>query len=100
MENKSCILSILNDYQYVISVRSHHYLVFLRSHSKEGEIVGGVELLEHGLGLVHEIVEEAAVLHRGGVVQRGLDGHAVRFDNDVADNALVSHKPLQRLLDL
>ena len=61
----------------------------LRSDSEEGEIVGGVELLEHGLGLVHEVVEETAVLHRGGVVQRGLDGHAVRVDHDRADDALV-----------
>ena len=60
----------------------------LCSDSEESEVICGVELLEHGLGLVHEVVEKAAVLHRGGIVQRGLDGHAVRVNHDRADHTL------------
>ena len=72
--------------------------MFLGSNSEECEVVGGVEFLEHVLGLVHEVVEEAAVLDGGGVVQGGLDGHALVVDHDATDHAFVRDQPLQSLL--
>ena len=81
-------------------VWSNHELVLLRPQPHEGEVVGGVDLLEHGPRLLHQLVDQPRVLRRGVAVQGGLDGDAVAVDNDRADHALVGHEPLQRLLDL
>ena len=41
----------------------------LCSDSEESEVICGVELLEHGLGLVHQVVQQPAVLDSGRIVQ-------------------------------
>ena len=81
-------------------VWSNHELVLLRPQPHEGEVVGGVDLLEHGPRLLDQLVDQPRVLRRGVAVQGGLDWDAVAVDNDRADHALVGHEPLQRLFDL
>ena len=89
----------------------------LRSNSQECKIVGRVQLFKHGLGLVvkrgywrffllkmpdliHQVVEEAAVLDGGGIVQGRLDWNTVGVDHDRPNDAFVSYKTLESLLNL
>ena len=92
------ILSILNDNEKIVSIWSNHNLVLLGPDPEEGEIVGGIEFLEHVLGLVHEVVEEPAILDGGGVVEGGLDGHSLVVDHDAPDHAFVRDQALQCFL--
>ena len=89
-----------------VSAKSNELLVFAKTssylcpNSEKGQIIGWVKLLEHGLGLVHQVVEEAAVLDGGGIVQGRLDGDTVSVDHNGSNDSFMSHKPLQSLLDL
>ena len=48
---------------------------YLCSDPKESEVICGIKLLEHGLSLVHKVVEKSTVLDCGRVVQGWLDWH-------------------------
>lgn len=53
---------------------SDHDLVLLGANAEEGEVVLGVDVPHGASGLHHQLVDQAGVLHRAGVVQSRLDG--------------------------
>lgn len=58
-----CLVSgVLYHYEEVVSVGGHHDLVLLCPQPHESEIIAGVNLLEHCLGLVNELYHQARVL--------------------------------------
>lgn len=93
------ILCILYDDQQVVSIRRYHDLVLLGANPEEREIICGVQLFEHGLCLIDKVVEEAAVLDGGGVVQRRLDGHPLVVHHNGPNHTLMGNEPFQGLLD-
>ena len=50
--------------------------------------------------LIHQVVEEAAVLDGGGIVQGGLDWDPVGVDDDCPNDPFVGYKSLKSLLNL
>ena len=54
------------------SIRGWNYLC---SDPEESEIICGIKLLEHGLSLIHQVVEKSTVLDCGSIVQGWLDRH-------------------------
>jgi len=74
--------------------------VFLGPDPHELEVVGGVDLLDDGAGLGREAVDLGGVVHRGGVVQGGLEGDSIIVDNDDSNYAFVSLKPLDQFINL
>ena len=89
-----------------VSAKSNEKFVFAKissylcPNSKKGKIICWVELLEHSLGLVHQVVEEAAVLDGGGVIKGGFNGDSVCVHHDCPDDSLVSYQSLECLLYL
>ena len=89
-----------------VSAKSNELCIFAKTssylcpNSEKGQIIGWVKLLEHGLGLVHQVVEEAAVLDGGGVIKSGFNGHSVCVHHNGSDDSLVSNQPLECLLYL
>ena len=77
----------LNNDEQVLFVRGHHDLVFFRPQAQKREVVRRVHLLEHGFGLIHQLIEKSRVLRRQVVVQSRLNGNAVVVHHQRSQNA-------------
>ena len=63
----------MNNDEEILVVRHNHELALLGPDPHEGDVVAGVELLEHDDCLGDETAEDGAVLTRRARVQRRLD---------------------------
>lgn len=117
---RSSILGVLDYNEDVVSVRSDHDLMLLKlqkrlslqqflgtsfttdlsSDPEECEIIGWVQLFEHCLGLIHQVVEQPRVLDSRGIVKSGLYWDTISVDYDGSDHTLVGNQPLQCFLHL
>ena len=63
------VVGILDNNKEKIIVWDNHELVLLSPDSHEIYVIRRVNVLEHGLSLINQVVDEPAVLGGGGVVE-------------------------------